>query len=328
MVVKTKFTKKDITKILSEYLIGDLISFESTAKGTVQTNIFIKTTKAKFVLRYYENRSKNSVLFEVNLIKYLKDKKYPCPKIFKNKKRQFISIYNHKPYVIFEFIEGKHVKRPNKYQKKELIKKVAELQNLTKNYPSQYKRYRLNYNIATCKKLAEGELKRLKTIDSKEKEKWIKSELNNLELPKSLPKGICHCDFHFSNILFKNGEFNALIDFDDANYTYTTFDLICLIEPFISSFTWKTWDKFKPTDNVLNLKKTKKIISEYQKYRPLNNIEKKYLFDVYKLSILIDCIWYFERGNAKDFYEKREIDYLNAFGREEFYKQIFGGELD
>ena len=59
------------------------------------------------------------------------------------------------------------------------------------------------------------------------------------------------------------------------------------------------------------------------KHRPLNNNEKRHLFDVYKLSILIDCVWYFKRGNVSDFYEKRKIDYLNNLGREEFYDKVF-----
>jgi len=55
----------------------------------------------------------------------------------------------------------------------------------------------------------------------------------------------------------------------------------------------------------------------------LDNNEKKYLFDVFKLSILFDCIWFFERGDVEDFFEKRKIDYLNSLGRENFYNEIF-----
>lgn len=77
MAVKTKFIEKELIKILSSYQSGDFINLEPISKGTVQTNYFFKTTKGKFVFRYYENRSKESVLFESNLIKYLKERKYP-----------------------------------------------------------------------------------------------------------------------------------------------------------------------------------------------------------------------------------------------------------
>ncbi|MEA3514588.1 MAG: homoserine kinase [Nanoarchaeota archaeon] len=323
MTTKTNFTKNDMIKILSNYKLGTLIDFEPLTKGTVQINFLLKTTNGKFVFKYYEKRSKNSVLFEANLIRYLKDKKYPCPAILRNKHKKIVEIYNKKPYAIFEFVEGKHIEKPNKEQKKQLIKKVAELQNITKNYRPSYKKYRWNYSVELCKKLARIKAKKINTINSKEKLKWLEMELSKLNLPKSLPKAICHCDFDFSNVLFKNNKFNALIDFDDSNYTYSLYDLICLTEPFVPSFNWNTWNKFKITDNVFNFKETKKVVHEYMRYRQLNNNEKIHLFDVYKLSILFDCVWYFKRGKAKDFYEKRKIDYLNACGRKEFYNKIF-----
>ena len=148
-------------------------------------------------------------------------------------------------------------------------------------------------------------------------------ELSKLVLPTSLPKGICHCDFHFSNMLFKNDRLTALIDFDDANYTFLSFDLACLIEPYISTFKYNSWKEFTMFDTVFTFHESRKIISEYQKYRTLNPTEKKYFFDVYKLSILLDCLWYFNRGRAYEFYEKRKIEYLNALGRKTFNHNLF-----
>lgn len=114
MAVKTNFTKNDMIKIFSDYKLGDFIDFKPITKGTVQTNLLLKTTKGKYVFRYYECRSKDSVLFEVNLIKYLKDKDYACPAPFRNKHGKFIGIYNKKPYVVFEFVEGEHIENSNK----------------------------------------------------------------------------------------------------------------------------------------------------------------------------------------------------------------------
>ena len=80
IAVKTKFSNRNLAQILSNYDLGELKSSEPITKGTVQTNYLFQTIKGKFVLRYYENRSKGSVLFESNLIKYLRDRNYP----FKN----------------------------------------------------------------------------------------------------------------------------------------------------------------------------------------------------------------------------------------------------
>jgi homoserine kinase type II len=312
--IKTTFSKTELTDILSSYDLGEYKDSHRFTGGTVQTNYFLQTTAGKFVFRYYEGRSKESVLFESNLITYLKARNYPCPTIIKDRHGKSGGIYNQKPYVIFEFIEGEHIEHPTENQKAQLIEKVAELHNITKTYRPHNKKYRWNYSIALCTELARKTAEKINSENAQEKLKWLEQELANLKLPESLPKGVCHCDFHFSNVLFKAGKFEALIDFDDANYTFLMFDLVGLIE----SEAWRY-----AVDEVINFKEARQVISKYTKYRPLNNTEKRHLFDLYKLSILFDCVWYFERGQAKDFYEKRKIDYLNSVGRENFYRQLF-----
>lgn len=314
MTAKTQFLRKDFVEIISNYNLGKLISSNPVTKGTVQTNFLLKTTEGKFIFRYYENRSKDSVLFESCLIEYLRERNYPCPSQFKNESGNFVDTYNQKPFIIFEFIEGHHIKDPNNKQRNQLIEKAAELHLLTKNYKPFNKEYRLNYDVETCLSLAQKAANNVNTKESEAKLKWLQKEVLELNLPKSLPKGICHCDFHFSNVLFKDSKFVALLDFDDANYTYLLFDLVGLIE----SGAWH-----HDRETVLNFEAAKKVVSEYMKYRSLNVIERRHLFDVYKLSIFFDCIWYFDRGNAGNFYEKQKIEFLNSIGASSFYEKIF-----
>lgn len=324
MAVKTNLLTSDFEEILSNYNFGKLLYSNPITKGSVQTNFLVKTTEAKLVFRYYENRSKESVSFEIDLINYLIDKKYPCALPFSNKYGQFIGMYKEKPYVLFSFVEGEHIENPDENQKNQLVKKVAELHNLTNGYKSRFEQYRLNYNLEQCKSLAEEQVEKINTLNSREKLKWYKYQLKQLILPESLTKGVCHSDFHFSNVLYKEGEFNCLIDFDDANYTFLVFDLVNLMEPFKSTFDWNTWSEFSTEDNVFDFSHARKVVQEYSQYRKLSEVEKRHLFDVFKMSVLIDCIWYFERGDVKDFFEKRKIDYLDKLGREKFYQELFG----
>jgi len=313
MTVKTPFSKYDFVNILSQYELGTYIRSEPIAQGTVQTNFFLHTTQGKFVFRYYENRSIESVLFESHLLTYLKKYDYPCPTPFKNTQGTHVGLYHNKPYVFFEFIEGQHIDHPNDHHKQQLIQKAAELQNLTRKYRPKYKDYRWNYNAELCRTLARKEATKINTKNAQEKFTWLENQLSTLQLPWSLPKGICHCDFHFSNVLFQKNQFVALLDFDDANYTFLLFDLVGLIE------TW-AWTHQSDT---LDLTQAHFIVQEYMKHRPLNAVEQRHLYDVYKLSILIDTVWFFRRGHAKDFYEKRKIDSLSNLGRKKFFDAIF-----
>ncbi|MEZ4868826.1 MAG: homoserine kinase [Caldilineaceae bacterium] len=312
----------DIAQILNDYRIGALEDAQPLTAGTVQTNLLLRTSQGPFVLRYYrQNRSFEAVLFEVHLINYLKRKGYPCPGVIRNVRGKYAGVYGGRPYAIFEFIAGEHVEEPTAAQQAQLIQQVAELHNLTKRYRPTYTSYRWNYNVAFCAAMATAKANELATRAAQEKLAWYRQELAKLVLPAALPKGVCHADFHFSNMLFQDGHFHALLDFDDANYTYLTFDLTTLIEPF--TFRWDTWQEVAPGANAFDFSAARQTVAHYQRYRPLNALERKYFFDVVKLGIFIDCLWFFSRGMTEDFYEKRKIDALDDLGRDRFCRALF-----
>ena len=68
MTVKTIFSPADFKIILAQYTLGTYIQAEPVPQGAVQTNYFLHTSRGKFVFRYYENRSFESVLFESHLL--------------------------------------------------------------------------------------------------------------------------------------------------------------------------------------------------------------------------------------------------------------------
>ncbi|WP_126597782.1 homoserine kinase [Dictyobacter aurantiacus] len=324
MAVKTSFSSSEFSQILARYDLGALLDFAPIAHGSVQTNFLLRTTQGRFVFRYYENRSPGSVSFESHLIQYLTDQHYPCPAVLLDRYGEALGVYREKPYLLFTFVEGEHLEQPDERQRRQLIQRVAQLQRITRDYQPVNKDERLNYTVENCRALARQQARRIGTANARQKLAWFERVLSRLSLPPSLPLGICHCDFHFSNILFKDGEFAALLDFDDANYTFLTYDLATLINPFLPTFDWHSWSDFQPGDNILDFSAARWTVREYERYRPLHPSEKQYLFDVFQLSIMFDCIWYFERGPASAFFEKRKIDALDAFGRDAFYLHLFG----
>jgi Ser/Thr protein kinase RdoA (MazF antagonist) len=214
---------------------------------------------------------------------------------------------------MFEFIPGKPIEHPNDDHKEQLIRKVAELQILTPDYRPLNTEYRWNYNPELCRRLARAEAKTIGTQDARKKYIWVADQLSALELPDHLPKGICHCDFHFSNVLFQDDQLVGLLDFDDANYTYLVFDLVSLIDSWAWPFQSDTLDFAGARD----------IVKAYNSYRPLSEIERRHIYDVHKLSILFDCIWFLRRGPAEDFYEKRKIQFLNDLGWRKYFEALF-----
>lgn len=97
VAAKTHFTKQQLKKIMSEYAVGDFVLSKPFKAGYVQTNILIKTTQGKFVLRYYEYRKKESVSFEVDFLKHLNTHKYPCALPIQKRNKKVIGVYKKNP---------------------------------------------------------------------------------------------------------------------------------------------------------------------------------------------------------------------------------------
>jgi len=308
MAVKTQFTDTEFNLILTDYDLGTFTGAEPISQGTVQTNYILHTSAGKFVFRYYENRSNESVSFESHLLGYLQHHKFPCAGPIPNKEGNHVGICWGKPFIILEFIDGKPIESPEVQHKEQLIKTAAELQRLTIGYQSPYVAQRWNYDAALCRELARVEAEKLKTEGAFEKLAWLEEAIADLDLPEDSPKGVCHCDFHFSNVLFKDDQLVGLIDFDDANYTYLGFDLVGLID---------YWAWPHEMDG-LNFSQARWIVAEYERWRPLSHIERHHLFDLHKLSILFDAIWFFGRGRSVDFFEKGKIVFLDRLGRERY----------
>ena len=313
MTVKTPFKGNEFVAIFSQYDLGALIHSRAIELGTVQTNYFIQSTQGKYVFRYFETRSRESVLFERDLLLHLTKHQFPCPTQVKNSQGTIVGMYGNKPYVIFDFIEGEAIGNPSAHHWQQLIQKAAELQQITQDFYSKYSSFRWNYDADLCLRLARDEATRINTPSAHAKLAWLTRELTTIDLPSTIPRGICHCDFHYSNTLFQGNQLVALLDFDDANYTFLQFDLVGLIE-------YCAWPR---TAGKLDLSKARDVVQEYMKHRQLSPIEQHHLYDVYKLSILFDCVWYFSRGASDHFLEKRKIESLDNLGRQRFFNELF-----
>ncbi len=322
MASKTIFTIYDIKNMLSLYEIGEVVDFMPISNGTVQTNYIVTTTHGKYVLKYYESRNFKQVQFEISLLKILMHKNFPCVPVISSYTENLCT-YNEKPYVIFDFIDAEHVEYPNKKQLHSLINLIADLLKITQSLKLDYSEERLTYSKTSLTRLVREFANRINTENAYKKMEWYVCQINALELPQSLPMGICHCDYHFTNLFYSGDDIKALIDFDDANYTYLFFDIISIIDFFKPGFNHETWNIYDKNDDIFDFTEAKEYIDVFEKKFPIPINDKIYFYDILKLTILIDCLWYFERGSYKDFFEKRKIEALNQMGRRQFYNQLF-----
>lgn len=316
MDVKTKISDKILKEILVDYDIGKFKSFKYFKKGYVQTNILINTTKGKYVLRFYENRNKQRIDFEISLLNFLDKNNYTVAKPIINIKKKYIGFFNKKPFVIFSYIKGKHLKNLNEIQFKELVHKLALLHKLTKNYDTNKFVHKEPRTKEFCLNTAKKEKKRFKNKEKGDlRFNKIKTELEKLILPENLTKGIIHGDYDKSNIKFNGNSISGILDFDDSHYGYKIHDLSILI---------LYWAIFYPKKIKFDVAKI--IVKYYEDQYPLTVKEKQSLFDFIKFSgLIIMSFLMYDKWKGKDLFSilSKFIDELNKIGRTEFYNKVF-----
>ena len=214
-----------------------------------------------------------------------------------------MSIFNNHPFVVSKYIKGIHPDDPkivfNKPQVFEVVKTIAHFHNVIKTYRPEYLLDRELFTIEYCLKEFNSRTNNSERID------WMNKQLDDLQLPDSLPKGICHADLSFSNILFLNNSVTGILDFDMSHFTFLIYDIASLIY-------WWAW---APQKGVIS-ERAKIIVQEYLIYRALTKEEQYHIYDALQFITLLGIAW----SNEEDYESnKKTVEYLNSIGREKFY---------
>tara|TARA_X000001036_G_scaffold272936_1_gene253551 strand:- start:310 stop:1278 length:969 start_codon:yes stop_codon:yes gene_type:complete len=266
MAVYTKFDKKDIEEILSNYSIGKLKSFKGIQEGIENTNYYLLVEEKKYILTIYERRiNPEDLPFFSELMTGLDNKNYKCPVPIINNKNVTISNYKGKKLMIVSFLEGKakQILTPNDC--KQVGVEVARMHEITKDF--KIKRSN-NLSVKSWRNLFNSIKDQCTKID-KDLPKLIESNLIDVEKnwPKNLPSGIIHADLFSDNIFFQDKKFSGIIDFYFSCNDFYSFEIAICFNAFC----------FDGQKNNLsfNVTKAKNFIDGYSSIRKLSKEEKE-----------------------------------------------------
>ena len=266
MAVYTKFDKKDIEEILSNYSIGKLKFFKGIQEGIENTNYYLLVEEKKYILTIYEKRvDPEDLPFFSELMSGLNNKNFRCPIPITNKKNKTISDYKGKKLMIVSFLEGKAKKILTPNDCRQVGAEVARMHEITKGF--KIKRSN-NLSVKSWRNLFNS-IKDQSIKINKDLPKLIEANLIDVEKnwPENLPGGIIHADLFNDNIFFHNEKFSGIIDFYFSCYDFYSFEIaIC--------FNALCFDGQK-NNLSFNVTKAKNFIDGYSAIRKLSNEEKK-----------------------------------------------------
>ena len=134
MAVHTILSSTEIKKILSRYKIGVFEKYIGIKEGIENTNYIVFTSKNKFILTIYEERTKDELIpFYMDVMYNSSINGIKCPTPIKDKNSQLINRIKKKSYGFFKFINGSSKKEWSKNNCFEVGKELARFHVVNKN---------------------------------------------------------------------------------------------------------------------------------------------------------------------------------------------------
>lgn len=224
MAVYTHIAAEDMAELIACFDVGTLVSAKGIAEGVENSNYFVETTKAKYILTIYEKRVNSDDLpFFLALLDHLADGGCPVPRTMKDVQGAGLKQFNGKFMALIEFLPGISVSHPNPAQAHAVGMALGGMHKAVANFPME----RPNslgpvgwFALADqcgddLERILPGLRRRVEAECTYLRSNW----------PVSLPRAIVHGDLFPDNVLMLGDKVGGLIDFYFACTEVRAWDL-------------------------------------------------------------------------------------------------------
>ena len=285
MAVYTDVSADDLTRFLSVYDIGELLSYKGIAEGVENSNFLVHAGAGNFILTLYEKRvAEDDLPFFLGLMEHLAARGITCPQPVKNRQGGVLGKIAGRPAAIVTFLDGLWIRRPSPAHCSAVGEALARLHLAG----AAFKQKRANaLSIESWRPLYEHAKSRGDSV-RQGLCREIEMELDELDKswPRRLPQGVIHADLFPDNVFFLGDKLSGLIDFYFACTDTLAYDVaVCL----------NAW--CFESDHSYNVTKGRSLLNAYGKVRALSEAERN------ALPVLA-------RGAAMRFLLTRLVDWL------------------
>lgn len=287
MAVYTDVTAEDLADFLSEYDLGELLSYKGIAEGVENSNFLVHTTRGHYILTLYEKRvAPEDLPFFLALMEHLAARGLTCPQPVKSRTGALLGFVAGRPAAVVTFLDGMWPRRPSAIHCGAVGEALAKLHLAGADFAM---RRRNALSVDGWRPLYVASAAGADRVRAGLRE-TIEREIAHLESvwPRELPQGVIHADLFPDNVFFLGDQLSGLIDFYFACIDTLAFDVaICL----------NAWC-FEP-DHSYNVTKGRALLQAYTAARPLSAGERA------ALPLLA-------RGAALRFLLTRLVDWLDV----------------
>lgn len=257
MSAHTPLGQADLQQILDRYGCGTLNNYRSIYQGVTNSNFEINSSNQALILTLYEDTNLETVLQKVRVQQTLLQQSIPCSQFLDNLQGKFIDEYLGKPITLQRKLAG-NINYPINPQLCQQLGTLLARFHLAvldySNVPENPRGIPWIYSIADSleEKLSDEDFAIL------QQELSYLSRFSQL----SLPAGVIHGDLFPDNVLVKESEISAILDFDYACHEVLIFDIGIAINAWCSR-----------VDGSLDRLLMRDFLQAYNQIRPLSEHE-------------------------------------------------------
>jgi homoserine kinase type II len=220
MSVFTKVTRDELAQWLRGYAIGSLVDLQGIAAGVENTNYFVTTTQARYVLTLFERLGAAQLPFYLNLMAHLARRGIPCPAPIADQRNELLGTLKGKPATVVTCLPGAPVLAPQPRHCALVGAALADMHVAAGGYPGSLE------NPRGPRWWREAAVEVMPFLDSRRRD-LLRTELDYQRASAfpGLPRGPVHADLFRDNVLFHGDAIGGLIDFYFAGVDALLFDV-------------------------------------------------------------------------------------------------------
>ena len=232
MAVFTPVSEPDARNLLSNYSLGEFVSLKGIAAGIENSNYFLCTTSAEYVLTIFEVLKAEQLPFYIELMHHLAERNIPVPKPQTRRDGSRLATLHNKPAAIVSKLPGSYIVSPTAAHCALTGATLAQAHLAAVDFPIHQKNLRglawwqetvpvvLPFLTSTARDLLTTSL--AEQVTKAQSLDW-----------QALPKGPSHCDLFRDNVLFAGTPdrpvLGGFIDFYFAGVDAWLFDVaVCI----------------------------------------------------------------------------------------------------
>jgi len=197
--------------------IDDITAFSVLDGGSENSNYCVETNSGKYVLTICDQKSLKHATNLANLLVYLTDHGIRTSRVVVPPKEPIVILHDEKPVMLKCHVDGDIAANLTGNLLVQLGQEIARLHDISapsflpKSFP---------YGRSYFSEVINSNLDHAFVAWLSEKNRYLQKQI-----PQNLPMTLIHGDVFFDNIIVKDDQLEAIIDFEEACHYYRAFDL-------------------------------------------------------------------------------------------------------